>query len=373
MPQPPRRILLVRLSHLGDVVHALPVYHALRRAHPGAALAWAVQREFSGLVEGLPGIDRVLRFDRHGGLRAWTRLWRELRLFAPDWTVDVQGNLKSAAVTLLSGATRRSGWHGSLWSEPWGAWVLDDPSPRLEQSGAQHAVERSLHLARHVAPGTSDETLVVGSPALEPRELERGRARWLELFGSPAAEGDDRPAVILQLAAPGDVRAWPVAHQRELLLRLESDGRRALALSGPGEAELGGRLASELAHLRHVRHWIGQRGLRELAAFFSAGAERGARFVSGDSGPLHLAAACGLPVLCLAGPQDARRTGPWPPPGPSSPHLVLRATTPLYCAPCKRRACFRAERAPCMERITPIEVARALGGSLPGGLELALQ
>ena len=80
----PRRILLVRLSHLGDVVHALPVFHALRGAHPRARIGWAVQREFAGLLEGLPGLDEVLDFERRGGARAWLELseeWPDTRAF----------------------------------------------------------------------------------------------------------------------------------------------------------------------------------------------------------------------------------------------------------------------------------------------------
>jgi heptosyltransferase-1 len=367
LPQPPQRILLVRLSHLGDVVHALPVYHALRRAFPRAALGWAVQREFSELVAGLPGIDRVLRFDRQGGLGAWIQLRRELRAFAPDWAVDAQGNLKSAAVTLLSGARRRSGWHASLWTEAMGAWVLDDPSPRFEQSSVQHAVSRSLHLARHVAPELSSEELLQDPVALNGAELARGRARWEEHFGSDQDE-QERPPIIVQLAARGDVRAWPVDHQVELLRRLEQEGRRVLALSGPGEALLGERLAARLGSSPNLRHWVGQRGLRELAAFFRVAGERGARLVSCDSGPLHLAAACDLPVLCLAGPQDARLTGPFPPPGAPSPHVVLRSTVPLFCAPCRHRSCSRASEAPCMTTISPDAVLQALRVRTPEGV-----
>ena len=69
MSSSPRRILLVRLSHLGDVVHALPVYHALRRAFPEARVAWAVQEEYAELLEPLPGLTRTFRFERRGGWR----------------------------------------------------------------------------------------------------------------------------------------------------------------------------------------------------------------------------------------------------------------------------------------------------------------
>ena len=75
-PPEPGRILLVRLSHLGDVVHALPVFHALRRRWPAAKLAWICQKEFAPLLAGLPGLDLCLLFNRGGGLRG---LWRARR------------------------------------------------------------------------------------------------------------------------------------------------------------------------------------------------------------------------------------------------------------------------------------------------------
>lgn len=358
---PPQRILLVRLSHLGDVVHALPIYSALRAKFPSAALAWAIQPEFADLVEGLPGIDRVLSFDRRGGLRAWWRLRKELVAYAPDWTIDAQGNAKSAAVTFLSGARRRSGWHASDWTEPAGALALNDRAPRIAPASPPHAVDRARHLAAYLVESSLEIESLGARLPIDSHALQRGRDRLAADFA------DKAPTVILQLAAPGDVRAWPLEHQREFLSARARAGAPTLVLSGPGEAELGRRLATELAGETALRHWVGQRGLRELAGYFQAAAESGATFVGCDSGPLHLAAACGLPVLCLSGPQDPRRTGPWPAPGVDSPHRVLRSPQPLYCAPCLSRQCARPEGVLCMEGISAQAVATALAVTPPDG------
>lgn len=354
MSSSPRRILLVRLSHLGDVVHALPVYHALRRGFPEARIAWAIQPEFAELVEALPGLTRTFLFERRAGWRAWPRLARALRAFEADWTVDVQGNLKSAVVTWLSRAPRRSGWDRGDWRESLGAGVLDDSAPPCGPD-ALHAVDRARHLARHLVPGAD---AYLPEDWLELGEVERttGRKLWRERFGE-----DLTAPVVVQLAAPGDVRAWPVRSQVALLRELSARGRDVLALSGPGEAELGARLERELANESRVRHWVGQRGLRKLAGFLRAGAEHDARFVTCDSGPQHVAAACGLAVVGLAGPQDERRTGPWPPPSASSPHRVVRAAEPLECAPCLARTCRLPEGPLCMERLAVADVLAALG------------
>lgn len=358
MPPSPRRILLVRLSHLGDVLHALPLFHALRSAYPEARIAWAVQPEHADLLEGLPGLTRLLRFERDGGWRAWPRLWRELRAFRPDWTLDAQGNLKSAAVTRLSGAPRRTGWDASDWREGAGAWVVNDRAPALTESPV-HAVERVLHLAAH-ATGLGRDGVLGTLPAdwlgLEEARRSAGERQWRERLGEGSA-----PRVVLQLAAPGDVRAWPVEHQLTLLRELAAAGCEVLALSGPAEADLGARVEAELAGEERVHHWVGQRGLRRLAAFLQAGAAAGAHFVGCDSGPLHLAWVAGMPVVGLAGPQDERRTGPWSPVDTSSPHRVVRTREPLTCTPCLSRRCAHEKGPVCMTGLQPADVLAALG------------
>jgi heptosyltransferase-1 len=346
VPWNPRRILLVRLSHLGDVVHALPVFHALRAAHPEAEIGWAVQPEFAGLVETMPGLSRVFPFDRRGGAGAWLRLRRELSAWEPDWAIDAQGNAKSALATRVSGAGRRSGLAPADWRESFAARVLTDSAPALARDRI-HAMERMLALARYVAPAL-DRSVGRTDPDLSAEERDRGRAAFAGFFPA-GGEG----ATILHLTSPEDVRSWPLLHFEALARVLESTGRRVLVLSGPEEEEQGRALASRLAG---VPHWIGQRGLRALAGFFAAAAERGARMVCCDSGPMHLAAACGLRVVCLSGPQDERRTGPW---GGTS----LRAHETPACAPCLARACDHPLGAVCMERIRPHDVDAALLGA----------
>lgn len=347
----PQRILIVRLSHLGDVVHALPVYDALRASWPHAELAWAIQSESASLVDELPGIARVLRFERRAGFAAWLRMRSACESFRADWTIDVQGNAKSAMVTLCSGAPRRSGWHASDWREPFAAHVLTDPA---SPSGARHAVERVLHLARHVAV---DPRAVPSSPRYlaAAHELSTARARL--------ASAGDRGLVVIHLATPGDVRAWPGERFEALARALAQRGHAVLMLSGPAEAELGAELARRLIKTPIIEHLVGQRGLPALAALFTAAAERDARLVACDSGPMHLAAACGLRVVSLAGPQDALRTGPWPLVGRSTLHRAVTAAMPPPCAPCLARRCAHERGPVCMTDITVDDVVTALRAS----------
>jgi heptosyltransferase-1 len=349
--QGPRRILLIRLSHLGDIVHALPVYHALRAGHPEAQLAWVTQPEFADLVQGLPGLERTILFARRDGAEAWLRLREDVASFAPDLVVDAQGNMKSAFCALSAGAARRVGMHAGDWREALGAVTATERAPRA--AGA-HAMDRMLALARHVAPGDVVTPLRT-DPGLTLAERERGRV-LLERHLPAARPG----AVIAQLARPADVRSWPVARFVELLRELERSGRPTLVLSGPGEASVGDEVRRAVPESTTTHHWVDQRGLRDLAALFTAAADVEAHFVGCDSGPLHLAAACGLAVTCLSGPQPHERTGPWPVPGSNSPHRVLTAALAPPCAPCADRTCSYEDGPVCMSRIEPQQVLSGL-------------
>jgi heptosyltransferase I len=311
------RILIVRLSHLGDICHALPVYHALRRTRPGARLAWIVQGEFAPLVEMLPGIERVIRFDRRGGLGAWLRARREMRSFDPTWTIDCQGNMKSGAATRLSGAPRRTGLHPEEWRETLGARALTDPAP---PPYGRHAIHRMQSIIECIDFGgedpditlpLSDDARDAGRSALEQRLPDRGRRRR-----------------VLHLGRAGDPRSWPIEHVTVCARTLAEAGEDILLIAGPAELELGQRLAFQLGGVDGIFHWHDQGGLPELAAFLAATAEARIRVIAGDSGPCHLAAATGCAVDLIVGSQDPELTGPWPSAmGQKSPHRLHRAPT----------------------------------------------
>lgn len=363
------RILLVRLSHLGDVAHALPVFHALRAAHPFATIAWAVQHEFADLVRGLDGLERTIELHRERGARGWLALVRELEDFGATWAVDAQANLKSAFVTLASRAPRRSGLARADWTESFGATALTDEARAVGRSarGGPHAMVRMLALCEHVAPRTSPRF----DPGLTTDELQAARAELDALCGSALGApigsaldercGSNRERVcLLHLARAGDPRSWPDDRFEELA-RVLAGSERVLVASGPSELEQGRALAARLASVTRVAHRPSHGGARALAALCAAVAERGGRFVGCDSGPAHLAASVGLPVVLLAGPQDEGRTGPWPLESERGPHRVVRARSSPTCAPCVQRRCTHPDGNVCMRAITALDVARALG------------
>jgi len=346
----PARILIVRLSHLGDVVCSLGILHALHAAYPRAEIAWAVQSEFAELVEGMPGCARVIRFDRRGGLAGLLRTRRELRAFAPELAVDAQGNLKSALLAFLSGARRRTGFARGDWREKLGAVVLHDSAP---YSGAAHAVDRLRALAAHVAPATASDPLRT-DPALTPEELRAGTEHLHTLL--PGAEHP----VLCHLSDPGDVRGWPLERWLALGRAARAAGRPVLILAGPAEQAIDRALRERLPAAPGLAYWSGAKPLRLMASIFAAAAGNGGRLVACDSGPMHLAWASGLAVTVLEGPTSALRTGPWP--VGCAPHVELRSATQPPCAPCFARRCSLPEGPVCMGEITADDVLPTLAG-----------
>lgn len=370
MPDP-ERILLVRLSHLGDVVHALPCFHALRERFPGAAIAWAVQPEFAGLLRGLDGLARVVPFDRQGGLAAWPRLRRDLRAFAPDLSVDVQGNWKSALVARASGAPRRVAPARRDWREPSAARLANDLAPPAPPE-ARHAQDRVLHLARWLCGPTT----VRRDPSLSDAERAAGRARLAACVSDPA------PPVLVQVSPADDVRTATDACLVDAIAHLFEARRGVVLVAAASEAPRARDLAASVTARtgRAPALVCDSPDLRAFAALLAAAGERGGALVTGDTGPLHLAGAVGLRCVCLSGPYDWRATGPWPSPrgvgdapapsphqlpSPSphasphaSPHRVL--ATDIDCRPCDARVCRRPGGRACLEGIDGATVAHAV-------------
>ena len=287
------------MSHLGDIAQTLPLLHAVRGAWPGVEVAWAIQPEFAGLVE--PLVERVVHFDRRGGLMAWPRLRRALHDFAADLVIDAQGNWKSALAASLSGAPRRLTLPRCARQEPLAARLLGLEEVPVDPEGARHLVPLCTALGALV---TGEATTRL-DPDLSDEERAAASRTWSQLSGGSRA-------VVLHPGAPGDPRSWPAARYRRLAELLIERGDRVVVLTGPSEADVGARLQAEVPT---AAHHVGQRGLREFAALLDAASSQGAALVGGDSGPAHVAAIVGLPVHLIAGPEDPSRTGPWPPRG----------------------------------------------------------
>ncbi|HLE84858.1 MAG TPA: lipopolysaccharide heptosyltransferase I [Thermoanaerobaculia bacterium] len=336
-------LLLIRTSALGDLVHTLPVLSALRRHLPEARIAWVVERVFAPLLEGHADLDQVLPV----GLREWrerpfgaaTRrelaaFRRALRAFRADVALDLMGNHKAGAIARLSGARRRIGLAGAERREPSSALWLTETAP----ARGEHAVERALAVVARL-----------GVPAEEP---DFGGDKLLAGAPSPAGEagalpGEERPFALLHPGAAWGNKVYPPERWARVARGLAEaaglDCRVALSPS-PAERELAGRIVAASGGAARPAEAA---DLPALVAW-----SRRARLVlGGDTGPVHLAHALGTPVVCLMGPTDPARHGPY-----GAPERALARRLP--CSYCYRR--FDSTKA-CLLEIPPRAVVeRAL-------------
>lgn len=328
------RILIVRTSALGDVVHALPVLTALRRRLPNATIGWVIEETLAPLLDGHPDLDRVIpvrtrRWRRAplsvGTLRGVGDFTGAIQEFSADVALDLMGNHKSAAICALTMADRRVGLARPFRREPSSAlWISEACEP-----DGPHAVDRSLSVLA----------------ALElPREAADFGGDRLLPDARPAA-ADAESYVALLPGAGWENKRYPNEWWGEIAARLaDAGGPESRILPGPGEE----RSAEEIAAASRGRaHVTPAGGLGQLAASM-----RGARLVlGGDTGPVHLAHALGVPVLCLMGPTDPERNGPY-----RAPRQALWKRLP--CSFCYRRL---DETKACLLEIPPASVVdRAL-------------
>jgi lipopolysaccharide heptosyltransferase I len=305
-----RRILLVRLSALGDVVNTLPAVSAVREAFPRARLGFIVEDRCRDVVLGHPAIDRVYVYPRKRWQSDFFRFWRwgrlvsevgaffrEIRSERYDVALDFQGNLKGALHSWLSGSPERIGFARGHCSEL--NWLF---STFRVRPATEYRVEKFLSLLAPLGIAPSRPRYVL------PRSEEsRARAqRSIRELGW--GEGD---YIVLHPGTSefGKIKRWPLDRFGALARRLSAEGHRVLVVWGPGERGMAETIAREGGPA--VRVAMETRSILDLAELIA-----GARvFVGADSGPLHIASAVGVRSVALFGPKDPAVYGPYNPLG----------------------------------------------------------
>jgi heptosyltransferase I len=292
MTDSPSRVLIVRLSAIGDVLHGLPVLCALREALPTAHLAWLVEGRGADLLEGHRALDELIAVRRRWlkSPRAVWELWRRVR-GRFDVTIDVQGLSKSAVAARLTGARRRIGFAPPDGREisPWLNNVLVRPT-------ATHVVDRNLELLTPLGIKPA------GARFDLPERAEDGR--WAEQVIGQAI-GASRFALI-NPGAGWPSKLWPPERFAAVAAHLgRQQGLASLAVwAGDEEHAWAKQIVAGSGGWARLAP---SSSLRQLAAL----ARRAQLAVSSDTGPLHLAAAVGTPCVGLFGPMPAERNGPY--------------------------------------------------------------
>jgi len=343
----PRRVLIVRLTALGDVLVTLPALSALRGLFPQARIAWAVEPPAHELLEGHPHLDDVILVNRRPWQRRMSRPWslpsavrhavrcaRELSDMRFDLAVDFQGNLRSGVVTLASRAPFRLGF-GRRYTREWAHRFTN--AHFTPSSDALHRADLALSLVR-----------ILGDvPSSVPPLLPEFRQADVELETQFIEQDLPRDFILLHPGTSpfGAFKRWPLSNFGILALRRRADLQTDFLVSwGSGEKEIAetvvrasrgaAHLAPELPTLRHMAELI----------------RRSKAFVAADTGPLQLAWALGKPLVGLYGPKDPELHAP------RGPHCrILTADVP--CRPCTKRRC---KDPICMTQITIDSVFQSL-------------
>jgi lipopolysaccharide heptosyltransferase I len=321
----PNKILIIKPSSLGDVVHSLPFLNSIKSCYPKSEIHWVIAKGLEELLEGHPMINKLIiinkdvwkKISRAGEtVRELRSLFRGLKGEGYDLVVDLQGLLRSGVIAKSAGASVRVGFEESR--EGSKLFYTD----RIRGGRDIHAVDRYLKVAEALGCGT--EEILFPFPILKENAGIR-------------AEMKDYAVIVP--GARWDTKIWPAESFGRLASMLPL---KSVVIGGKADIPRAEKVV-ELSQGRAVS-LAGKTSLRELMEVM-----RDARLViSNDSGPMHIAAGFKVPVVAIFGPTSPVRTGPY-----GRGHIIIQS--PEKCSPCYKKRC---DTTVCMKRIEASEVYR---------------
>lgn len=326
-----KSVLVVKLSAIGDVIHALPVSYAIKETYPEARLTWVVEPPAYNLLQGNPYIDEIIVFEKKkfkslgGFLSNYGPFCDKLRQHSYDAALDLQGLFKSAAIVWSSKAAVKLGTCNMR--------EFSDrvSKPVVGPHARGHIVERYLDVAR--ALGCRVDR-VVFPVAVSDEDVSLARQH---LYA--AGRREEVPYVVLAVGANWPNKRWPARYFAKLADWLFDKGLLpVIAGGGPVDEQL----AAEISGMMEIPpiNMVGRTNLKQLAYIM----REAKAVVGGDTGPVHLAAGMGTPVVMFMGPTDANRNGPYG-------QRENAVEVPRECKYCWKRACPKG--LDCLELITP--------------------
>lgn len=345
------KILLIRLRLIGDVVFTTPAISALRRRFPTARITYLVEAPAEPVVRHHSGIDQVVVVERPRGLarlRYDLALAMRLRAEQFDLVIDMHGGPRSGWLTLATGAAQRIGYDlpGRRWSYttrvPWTRSLVPPRHSVLNQWALLAPLE-----IPPLDPCVDPVTMPIDADA-DARVATRLAAAGVD---------PDAPLIVLHVSAGNPFRRWPAESfaSAAAALATANRSRRVIITSGPSEADAAEAVAN--AARRQAGDAAG--GIIRTAEFdlseLRALVERAALYIGGDSGPMHVAATTGTPVVALFGPTLPERSMPWRDPAIGAIAVDAGA---LPCRPCHQRQCLPGDFR-CLTMISPNMVVDA--------------
>lgn len=320
----PHSICILRLSSIGDVIHTLPVVDVLKKKFPDVRISWVAEKGMAPLLKNHPGLDQLLLVDTRG----WRRkifspsVWKEILSFLRylrsqkfDVALDFQGLFKSALLARLSGAARRIGMSPHDRKESWSGIFLN--AFGKQTATRKHIIEKNVAMLETLGVVSEGQSLnfhiYADEEAVQYVERELQKVE-IEKF------------ILVNAGGGWITKLWEVDKFAHLIDAIYSDlNMPALVLWGPGEKHIADKIVRKCISPAMITF---STNLSEVIALTG----KARLMVSGDTGPLHLASAMGVPVVGLYGPTDPLRNGPW------NPHDSA-CTIHYECSPCYQRTC----------------------------------
>lgn len=317
------RILIVKLSSLGDCIHALPTVHILKSAL-NADIDWLIHPVFAPLIRCCPDVDKVIEFPRRQLFRQLPRILKNVRCQSYDMVIDLQGLLKSASAARLAKTKRRLG-------------------PSFNREGARFFYHehppRKPHEIRHAVDQIMD--------VLDLLNIPRQKAQFpLSLPPCPLPQTSP-PHIVMAPCSRWPSKNWPPDRYALAGTRLIEQTGGSISLIGTASDRATCESIAASMPALSVRNIAGQTTMVEMASIL----QTAQLVITNDSGPMHLAAALQRPTLAIFGPTDPRRTGPY-----SGIFKVLQHD--ISCQYCRKRKCDRPATS-CMESVTVTKVVTA--------------
>ncbi|MCK4905856.1 lipopolysaccharide heptosyltransferase II [bacterium] len=324
------RILILKPSALGDIVHALPLLASLKKSFPNRYIAWGVKEKFAELLEKHPYLDEVIIWKKHG----FWKFARDIRQRRFDIVLDLQGLFRTGLITYLSGATQRWGFAKEETKEQQFFFLnIRIPTP------SANIVEKYLDF---VEPLQAEKIIEFPIP-----EKESAKEHIGQYFQRTDVSPNDKVIALIQGAGWGN-KTWKAERFAQLGRLLSAKKNwKVMLIWGVGEAEK--EKAQKINKMASDKLLIAPATtISQLVSLL----KRCSLAVGGDTGPLHLAAALGLPVVGLYGPTPPSRNGPFT----EKKEIIYHNPA---CSPCWKRIC-RNKNNECIDSIQVEEVMKAI-------------
>jgi len=359
--QKTKKVLLIRLRRIGDVVMTTPAVALLKQHRPSVSLTYLIEEPCRRLVEGNPHIDRIISVPRKQKFRDFAALIRMVRRERYDALIDFHGGPRASWITFFSGAKRKIGY-----AIKHKGFLYDVRVPRSGGNGFVHSVQNHANLVRALGIEFDDAAV----PPLWLPEAKGEETRRVREILKKASAGEKK-YIVIHIGAGNQFRDWGTENIVELIGRLARATEFKIVLVGgegdkKNEEKILQKIATALADVpsKKILSLVDQLNLIEIKALIA----EAALFVGPDSGPMHIAASTMTPIVAYFGPTLPAHFAPW------RPDTEMRGRTAilqkdLACRPCKQRECLTAD-VRCLRMISAEEVFSACLPFLGSGLNI---